>query len=232
MKKLLFIPIIGLFMMFVSCEAEVEKEVDKHKKVAKVAVLVTEGFHDGEAYMPIGYLTNKKVHTVVIGPETGKVKAYNSEFTIWIHKAIEDVSVDYFDALIIPGGHAPSKLRENEDVVKFVRKFYKTGKPVAAICHGPQVLITAGVMEGKTATGFSGIKEELLEAGVDYKDESVVIDGNLITSRTPPDLYDFSRAIYKSLDPEKWEKKVEKKEKVEKKKEVKKEKEEVKKDKE
>ncbi len=203
-------------MMFSGCEVEEPEDVDKPKKMAKVAVLVTEGFHDGEAYMPIGYLTNKKVHTLVIGPETGKVKAYNSDFTINIHKTIKDVSVDYFDALIIPGGRAPSKLREDEAVVGFVREFYKSGKPVAAICHGPQVLITAGVMEGKTATGFEGIKEELLEAGVDFKDESVVIDANLITSRTPPDLYDFSRAIYKSLDPEKWEKKVEKKEKIEK----------------
>ncbi len=216
MKKLLFIPIIGLVMMFSGCPAEeVEKpeKVEKHKK-GKVAVLVGEGFHDGEAYMPIGYLTNMKFHTLVIGPERGIVEAYNSDFTIKIHKGVDEVSVDYFDALILPGGEAPSKLRENEKVVDFVREFYKTGKTVAAICHGPQVLITAGVMEGKTATGFEGIKDELEEAGVEYKDEAVVIDGNIITSRTPPDLYDFSRAIAKSIKPEDWKKeKVDKKEK-------------------
>ncbi len=207
MRKLFFIPIIGLFMMFTGCPVEEVEEPEKvYEKKAKVAVLVADGFHDGEAYMPIGYLANKGIYSVVIGPEKGVVKAYNSDFTIKIHKAVEDVSVDYFDALIIPGGHAPSKLREYEEIVDWVKEFYKTGKTIAAICHGPQVLITAGVLEGKKATGFGGIKEELEEAGVVYKDKSVVIDENIITSRTPPDLYDFSRAIAKNVMPEKWEK--------------------------
>lgn len=182
---------------------EKKEKIEKKKKECehskKVAVLVAEGFHDGEAYMPIGYLVNRGVKVCVIGPEVGEVKAYNSDFTIKIQKAVKDVSVDYYDALILPGGQGPAKLREIEAVVDFVREFYETGKPTAAICHGPQVLITAGVMKGKVSTAFWDVQSELEEAGAIYKDEPLVIDGNLITSRVPKDLHDFSRAIYKAI---------------------------------
>ncbi len=189
---------MGLFIFLSACQPEVRHKPDVVDKT-KIAVLVDEGFHDGEAYMPMGYLTNRGAYMMVIGPETGLVTAYNSDFTIMIQKSIEDVDVDHFDALILPGGQAPARLRENEAGVDFVRAFFNSGKTVAAICHGPQVLITAGVMEGVDATGFGGIREELEEAGVNYLDESVVIYNNLITSRTPPDLYDFSEAIKQAV---------------------------------
>ncbi len=201
MRKLFLFPIIGLVMMFTGCAEEPEV---KEPKKTKVAVLVDEGFHDGEAYMPMGYLNNKGIYNVVIGPEKGKVTAYNSDFTIKIQKGIAEVDVDRFDALIIPGGEAPAELREDDAVIQFVQEFYETGKPIAAICHGPQVLITAGLLEGKTATCFEGVQEEMEEAGVDYVDESVVIDENIITSRIPDDLYNFSRAIAKQIMPEEW----------------------------
>lgn len=197
MKKL-FLPLLGLFLIFNACQTEMQDVMEKAEKV-NIAVLVDEGFHDGEAYMPMGYLTNRGAKITVIGPEQGLVKAYNSDFTIMIEKAIHEVSSGDFDALILPGGHAPAKLRENEAVVAFVREFFNTGKTVAAICHGPQVLITAGVMDGVDATGVGGIKGELEEAGANYRDESVVIYHNLITSRTPPDLYNFSEAIEQSV---------------------------------
>lgn len=198
MKNVLMVSAVALVFLITACQPEVH-----HDRVAvdpvNIAVMVDEGFHDGEAYMPIGYLTNRGAHITVIGPEPGLVTAYNSEFTIHIQRAVDDVSVDEFDALILPGGRAPSKLRENEAAVEFAREFFESGKTVAAICHGPQVLITAGVMEGVDATGFEGIKDELEEAGVNYMDESVVIFNNLITSRIPPDLYDFSAAIEQSV---------------------------------
>ncbi len=189
---------IALVFLIVACQPEVRHDPDMVDPI-NIAVMVDEGFHDGEAYMPIGYLTNRGAHITVIGPEPGLVTAYNSDFTIHIQRAVEDVDVDEFDALILPGGRAPSRLRENEAAVEFAREFFGSGKVVAAICHGPQVLITAGVMEGVDATGFEGIKEELEDAGVNYLDESVVIYNNLITSRTPPDLYDFSAAIEQSV---------------------------------
>lgn len=182
-------------------KAKMEKEKkDKHSKdYKKVAILVGEGFHDGEAYMPMGYLANRGVKSVVIGPEKGEVKSYNSDFTIRIHKAVRDVKPEYFDALILPGGKAPASLREDESVIAFVQEFYKTDKPIAAICHGPQVLITAGLMQDRMATAFSDVKEELEDAGADYLDEPLVIDGNFITSRVPKDLHHFSHAIWEAI---------------------------------
>ncbi len=189
---------MGLVLIFAACQPEVHREADVVDPV-RIAVLTGEGFHDGEAFMPMGYLVNRGATVTVVGAETGIATAYNSDFTIHVEKTAEEVSVDHFDALILPGGEAPSMLREHESVVDFARAFYESGKTVAAICHGPQILITAGVMDGKNATGFEGIKEELEEAGVDFHDESVVIHDNLITSRTPPDLYDFSLAIEQAI---------------------------------
>lgn len=195
-KKL--IPVLSMLFVFAACQPEVHHEADVVDPV-RVAVLTGEGFHDGEAYMPIGYLVNRGAVVTVIGSETGIVTAYNSDFTIHIEKTVDEVAVEDFDALILPGGEAPSALREDEAVVNFARDFFDSGKTVAAICHGPQILITAGVMDGIMATGFEGIREELEEAGVNYQDESVVIHENLITSRTPPDLYDFSLAIEQAI---------------------------------
>ncbi len=198
MKKMMILPVLGLLFLFAGCQPEVSHETDFVEPV-RIAVLVDEGFHDGEAFMPMGYLTNRGALITVIGPETGIVSAYNSDFTIEIQKAVDEVGIDDFDALILPGGLAPARLRENEAVVEFAKNFFETGKIVAAICHGPQVLVTAGVLDGMDVTGVSGIREEIEEAGANYLDRSVVIDHNLITSRTPPDLYDFSSAIEQSV---------------------------------
>ena len=201
-KKRFLIPALmaALVMLFSACESRVGDVVMEEPEIrTKVAVLVAEGFHDGETFMPIGYLLNQGYDITVIGSEPGTVKAYNSDFTINIEKSVSDVSVDDFAALILPGGRGPSVLRENDEVIEFVSAFWQTGKVTAAICHGPQVLITAGVMEGKTSTGIGGIKDELEEAGVNFVDQSVVVDGNLITSRMPDDLYDFSRTIHEEI---------------------------------
>ncbi len=157
----------------------------------RVAIMVAEGFQDAEALVPMAYLINRGAQATVIGLEPGEVKAYNSGITMWIEKAIEDVSVDDFDALVLPGGRGPAALRQNEAAVEFARAFFETGKATAAICHGPQVLITAGVLDGKKATGFSRIRDELVEAGALYEDVSVLRDGHLVTSRLPMDLDDF-----------------------------------------
>ncbi|HBX44874.1 MAG TPA: protease [Porphyromonadaceae bacterium] len=165
-----------------------------------VAVLVTEGFQDAEAYMPIGYLANRGVNITVIGPDTGRVKAYNSDFEIVIDKAVSDVTPDDFDALIIPGGKAPAKLKEDPASVEFAKNFFNTGKLVAAICHGPQVLAAAGVLKGVTTTGVNSIQGELEAAGAKYLDQALVTDKNLITSRVPDDLPVFAEAIDKALN--------------------------------
>ncbi len=195
MTEKLILPVIAVLFFLAGCQQpEVHDETELIDRV-NIAVLVGEGFHDGEAYMPMGYLTNRGAVMTVIGPEKGEVTAYNSDFTIDIQRAVTEVSIDDFDALILPGGQAPATLRENEEVVSFVRDFFETGRVVAAICHGPQVLARAGVLEGVTCTAVDEIRDELEESGANLVDESVVVHENLITSRTPADLYDFSRAI-------------------------------------
>jgi protease I len=198
MKKmrLKLLMLSGLALMMAGC-TPVAHELESRPNVA---VLVTEGFHDGEAYMPMGYLVNKGFDVTVIGPETGRVKAYNSDFEIVIEKAVRDVNTEDFSALILPGGRAPAVLRQNAGVVAFVTDFFNTGKPVAAICHGPQVLATAGVLEGLTCSGVRSIREELEAAGATYMDEALVIDDNLITSRVPGDLAVFSQAIEEAIN--------------------------------
>lgn len=165
----------------------------------RVAIMITEGFHDAETLEPINYLNERGIETVVIGPAVEEVTAYNSDQTVQIEKAVTEVSVDEFDGLIIPGGRSPAALREVEEAVEFARKFVQSGKPVAAICHGPQVLVTAGVVEGRTLTCVGGVASEIEGAGGEYVDQAVAIDGNIITSRTPPDLPQFNQAIYSAL---------------------------------
>ncbi len=169
------------------------------EKTLKVAVLTGEGFQDQEVYMPLGYLANRGVETVTVGESTGSVKAYNNSFSVMIEKTVDEVSVDEFDALLIPGGKAPSSLRENEKIIAFAKKFLESGKPVAAICHGPQILITAGVMEGRQATAYKTVREEMTQAGASFRDSALVVDDNLITSRNPGDLPKFAHELYERI---------------------------------
>lgn len=182
-------------------------EAATKEQPTKVAILLAEGFQDAEAFMPMGYLTNHGCEVTVVGIKKGKVKAYNSDFTVDIQKSVSDLSVADFDALVLPGGKGPAELREHSEVLDFVKAFDRLGKPIAAVCHGPQVLISAGLLDGRSATGVEGIKDELIEAGVDYRDEALVIDGHFITSRVPEDLPGFSKAIAEAIDRNKTERK-------------------------
>ena len=185
--------IMALFIMVAACNTQPPVTITPSK--GSIAVLVAEGFHDGEAYMPIGFLLNQGYDITVIGPERGKVKAYNSSFTIDIDKAVAEVSPDDFDALILPGGQGPAVLRVNDGVIEFVKAWWNTGKTTAAICHGPQVLVTAGLLDGYTSSGTGNIREEIEGAGAVYADTTVMVDRNLITSRHPGDLYNFASTI-------------------------------------
>jgi protease I len=109
------------------------------------------------------------------------------------------VKVDDFDALLIPGGYSPDRLRVNEHVVKFVKEFVKSGKPVFAICHAPQLLITAKVMKGRKITGFKSIKQDIINSGAEYLDQEVVEDRNIVSSRHPGDIQEFIAASLKKL---------------------------------
>ncbi len=193
----LLVALFALPALMVLAAGHTEPATDLSGKA--VAILITEGFHDGETIVPRDYLLERGAAVTVIGPETGTVTAYNSDVTVEIEKSVGEVSAAEFDALVIPGGRAPAALREIPEVVELVASFARKDKVIAAICHGPQVMITAGLLEGKQATGVGGIKDELLECGADFQDVPVIRDGNLITSRVPGDLPEFNRTIAEAL---------------------------------
>jgi protease I len=166
----------------------------------KIAFLTTEGFHDKELIKPYEFLKGKGYECHIISDKEGIIKAYNSSRKVKVDDLIQNINSDSYIALIIPGGEAPSKLRGKKQVNKFVNGFYKENKLIAAICHGPQILIDLGIVEGKQMTGFKDIRNELINAGVNYKDKSVVIDSNIITSRNPDDLNNFCKEINKKLN--------------------------------
>src|SRR5918994_323814 len=116
-----------------------------------------------------------------------------------VSETFDDVSPNDFDMLLIPGGGAPENLRIHEGAVSFARDFMASGKPVAAICHGPQLLISAKVLQGRTLTCVNKIRDDVVNAGGHYVDEALVVDGNLITSRTPEDLPSFNDAMLRAL---------------------------------
>jgi protease I len=117
-----------------------------------------------------------------------------------VEAAAGDADPTRFDALLVPGGWSPDRLRTDEDVVDFVRRFAATGRPVAAICHGPQLLIEADAVKGRTLTSYASVRTDLRNAGATWKDAEVVIDANLVTSRTPDDLGAFCEALLQKLE--------------------------------
>jgi protease I len=160
----------------------------------RVAMVIANNYEDSEADSPKAHLERLGAEVVVIGTtmETAKGKKGGS---LSPDATFADVSAGEFDALVIPGGGAPENLRINDAAVAFTREFVNSGKPVAAICHGPQLLISAKTLEGRTLTSVNKIRDDIWNAGGKYVDEPLVVDGNLITSRTPADLDVFNQAI-------------------------------------
>ena len=161
----------------------------------KVAFLMTNGFEDSELAEPWKKISDAGATCSVISPESGVITGKRG------HKANVDVPVDWaraslFDALVIPGGRINvGQLRKNEYAVGFVRDFFDAGKPVAAICHGGWLLAAADVLRGRTVTSYPDIQEDMRAAGAEWVDREVVVDGRLITSRTPADLPAFNAAL-------------------------------------
>jgi protease I len=162
---------------------------------SRVAILTSEEFNDFEVKIPWRFLRTRGAEVTVIGDVVGEVNAHRGDRTITVEKKTQDVSYEDFDMLIIPGGYAPGNLRSDRDAVAFTREFVESGKPVAAICHGPELLVEAGVLDGRRVTSIGGISDQLVDAGGIYVNEPIVIDGNLVTSRWPNDLPDFCLTI-------------------------------------
>ncbi|MFH1458164.1 MAG: type 1 glutamine amidotransferase domain-containing protein [Candidatus Omnitrophota bacterium] len=164
----------------------------------KAAVLIEDHYQVLEVWYPYLRLREDGIETVLVGTGKGQYKSkegYPAEEELSIKKA----RPQDFDAVVIPGGFAPDILRRYEEVNKFVKEMFGQGKIVACICHGGWVLVSAGILKGRKVTGFSAIKDDLVNAGAQFIDRKVVVDANLITSRNPYDLPAFCSELVKKL---------------------------------
>ncbi|HEX6594703.1 MAG TPA: type 1 glutamine amidotransferase domain-containing protein [Bacillota bacterium] len=168
----------------------------------KIACVITDLFEDSEYTKPAQAFTDAGHEVITIEKEQGKrVIGKKDEATVTIDKSIDDVNPADFDALFIPGGFSPDKLRADDRFVQFTKHFMDERKPVFAICHGPQLLITAKTLEGRKATGYKSIQVDMEYAGAEVTDEEVVVCQNqLVTSRQPDDLPAFNRESLKALE--------------------------------
>jgi protease I len=166
----------------------------------RIAILAEEDFEDSELIEPLRSMKNAGARVVVVG--TGSKESYRGKrgnATISVDTTADKVKAEDFDAVIIPGGYAPDKMRRDPSMVELVKKAYELGKVVAAICHGPQLLISANVVRGRKVTSWPSIAVDLENAGANWVDAPVVQDGNLITSRKPADLPRFNKTIIEAL---------------------------------
>jgi protease I len=164
----------------------------------KILILSADGFEDSELLVPLARLRLAGMQVDIGSFTAGKIHGKHGE-SARANLAIAEIHPEDYDALVLPGGKAPEALRQDAQVLALVRHFFAAGKPVAAICHGPQVLISAGVLKGRTATAYRSVADELKAAGAHYRDAAVVVDGNLVTSRTPADLPEFLRELITKL---------------------------------
>jgi protease I len=173
----------------------------KVKNMSKIAVIITDMFEDSEYTEPATAFKEAGHDLVHIEFQEGKtVKGKKKGTPVKIDKTISDVAVTDFDALLIPGGYSPDKLRVDDIAVRFAKDFVESGKPVFAICHAPQLLITADVLKGRKLTGWKSIIQDIKNAGAEYIDSEVVVDKNLVSSRHPGDLPAFISESLKKLE--------------------------------
>ncbi len=168
-------------------------------KGKKIAVLAEDMYQEMELWVPYYRLKEEGAEVVVVAPQK---KTYTSKhgYPVNADVAAADVSAKDFDGVVIPGGYAPDQMRRHKAMLDIVKGCFDQGKPVGAICHAGWVPISAGILKGKTATCFFAIKDDMVNAGARYVDQEVVVDGNLVTSRTPADLPAFCRELVKAFE--------------------------------
>ncbi|MCO6148705.1 type 1 glutamine amidotransferase domain-containing protein [Flavobacterium sp. NRK1] len=169
----------------------------------RVAILATNGFEESELKSPKEYLEEQGWTADIVSLKSGKIKAWangnwSNEYDV--NYTLDEVSCSDYNALVLPGGVInPDLLRREESAIKFVKAFFDEKKPVAAICHGPQLLINAEVVDGRELTSFHSVKKDLQNAGAKWVDKEVVVDNGLVTSRTPDDLPAFNKKMVEEI---------------------------------
>jgi len=170
----------------------------------RVAILVTEGFEQSEMTEPRQALEQAGASTVLVSPAAGEVqgwKHFDKADRFHVDESLDEAKPESFDALVLPGGVAnPDQLRANPQAVEFVRHFVDASKPIGAICHGPWTLIEAGGVSGRRITSWPSLRTDLQNAGAQWTDEEVVIDGPLVSSRKPADIPAFNKAIVQQIE--------------------------------
>ena len=175
----------------------------------RIAILATNGFEEVELSSPKEYLEKQGWKAEIVSPESGSIRSWAS--TEWgkdykVDKELKNVKATDYDALVLPGGVInPDKLRTNENALAFIKDFFKAGKPVAAICHGPQILISADLVKGRKMTSYPSIKIDLMNAGAEWHDQEVVVDKGLVTSRNPDDLPAFNKKLVEEIKEGKYQ---------------------------
>ena len=170
----------------------------------RIAILATDGVEQVELEQPRQAVEEAGARAELLSLEDGDIQAMNSDLepadTFAVDRQVSDASPAEYDALILPGGTCnPDRLRMDDDAIGFVRDFVSSGKPVAAICHGPWTLVEADVVRGRRITSFPSLRTDLRNAGADVADEEVVVDDNIVTSRNPDDLPAFCDAIVREF---------------------------------
>ena len=164
----------------------------------KALILSADHFEDSELLVPYYRLQEAGVEVVVASLKRGAITGKHG-YEVDVDKTIDEANPDDYAILVLPGGKAPAVARKEPKALEIARSFFAQNKPVAAICHGPQILISAGLLKGRRATCYKSVADELKEAGSLYEDRKVVVDGNLVTSRQPSDLPAFMRETMKLL---------------------------------
>lgn len=164
----------------------------------KVLIISADNFEDSELLVPY-YRMLEEGHPVTIASlKKGKIKGKKG-YEVTVDRELRDIDPTAYDILILPGGKAPGVIRKEQKALDIAKHFFDKDKPVAAICHGPQTLISAGLMKGRHATSYKSVASEMKEAGAQYEDREVIVDRNLITSRQPSDIPAFVREIMKKI---------------------------------
>jgi protease I len=166
----------------------------------KVLLLAADDFEDMELLYPLYRLREEEVEVTVAGLDGHPVTGKKGHGPVSVDTTVDDVAASDFDALVIPGGYAPDKLRRSAAVLDLVRAFDGAGKPVAFICHAGWVPISARILKGRRATSVGAIRDDMVNAGVDWVDQATVVDGNLISARTPDDLGPWMKALLSALE--------------------------------
>jgi protease I len=164
----------------------------------KALIISSDGYEDSELLVPYYRLLEEGIETDIASMTKGSIKGKHG-YEVEATKTLADIAPDDYDILVLPGGRAPAIVRKEHAALEIAKDFFRKSKPVAAICHGPQILMSAGLLNGRHATCYRSVAEELKASGALYDDKPVIVDGNLVTSRQPSDLPAFMREVMKMV---------------------------------